>query len=151
MLYSSITSGKKVRAPVHRKILIRRRFLSFASRVRLLRPLSERIIGIFFEARKAVANIASLCEPSLDAESGKIPILSDSSVEEASPAILSFSEKKGNEERQEFCGEALRVNLYERVLRKHENIFSQRKKRQPVKGGCRFFLTFYGRISGERV
>ena len=67
--------------------------------MRPLRPLSERIIGIFSEARKAVASIVSLCEPLLDAASGKIPILSDSSVEEASPvSFLSFPGKKGNEE-----------------------------------------------------
>ena len=56
-----------------------------------------------------MASIASLWAPTLDAASGKIPILSDSSVEEASPVILSFPGKKGNEERQEFYGEALHM------------------------------------------
>ena len=57
-----------------------------------------------------MASIASLCEPLLDAASGKIPILSDSSVEEASPvSSLSSTGKKENEKRQEFCGEAPRV------------------------------------------
>ena len=62
-----------------------------------------------------MASIASLWAPALDAASGKIPILSDSSVEEASPAILSSTGKKGNEERQEFCGKSPRVILHKNV------------------------------------
>ena len=46
-----------------------------------------------------MASIVSLCKPLLNVASGKIPILSDSSVEEASPvSFLSFPGKKGNEE-----------------------------------------------------
>ena len=46
-----------------------------------------------------MASIVILCKPLLDAASGKIPILSDFSVEEASPvSFLSFPGKKENEE-----------------------------------------------------
>ena len=64
-----------------------------------------------------MVSIVSLCKPLLDAASGKIPILSDSSVEEASPASsLSSTGKKENEKRQEFCGEATRVTHHKKVL-----------------------------------
>ena len=61
-----------------------------------------------------------------DAASGKIPILSDSSVEEASPvSFLSFPGKKEMKKRQEFCVKSLRVILLERAARKRKNVFSQ--------------------------